>query len=360
MTPKQRVLGTLRRREVDRTPVEIWYTPEVFDSLVAHTGVEGPIDLARTLGIDKILWAEIDYLGPRRPTESEGEYTDHWGCRRRAVRAGLAEYDEFVDFPLASFDTPESLENYPWWPRVEWYDYRKMVSHVVEHGQEFATLGPWISFFEVYCWMRGLEQAMMDLVMNPELVQAALDRIENHQTEMVLRFLEACPEKVDMALISDDMGGQKSLLISVNTWKEFIGPRLKRWCDLFHSRDIQVFYHSDGAIDPLIPHLIEAGVDVLNPIQHACPGMERGALKQKYGDRLIFHGGIDNQAVLPFGTVEEVRRETRQCLDLLGKGGGYICCSCHNIQPGTPVENILALIETVQEEGNLTVRLESR
>ena len=102
----------------------------------------------------------------------------------------------------------------------------------------------------------------------------------------------------------------------------------------------------------MIPHLIEAGIDVLNPIQHVCPGMDRKGLKEKYGDRLLFHGGVDNQSVLPFGSPEEVRGETRQCLQTLGESGGYICCSCHNIQAGTPVENILALLDTVHNEGD--------
>lgn len=107
-------------------------------------------------------------------------------------------------------------------------------------------------------------------------------------------------------------------------------------------------YHTDGAISPLIPGLIECGIDILNPIQHICPGMDRDNLKKLYGKDLIFHGGVENQHVLPLGTVQDVIDETRQCLDTLGKDGGYICCSCHNIQAGTPVENILAMIDTVK------------
>ncbi|MCA9412097.1 MAG: uroporphyrinogen-III decarboxylase-like protein [Candidatus Omnitrophica bacterium] len=352
MTSKERILGILNREKVDRIPVDLWHTDEVLQSLKDHTGLKDKLAIYRKLGVDRILWAETSYLGETRPPEGADEVTDHWGCRRRTVQAGAAEYDEFVDYPLAGYDSPDSLDDYPWWPDVDQYDYQKMAAHVVDNGDEFATFGPWISFFEVYCWMRGLENAMMDLALTPDLVQAALDRIEDHQTQMVRRFLKACPEKVDMALVSDDMGGQKSLLMSIRHWKEFIGPRLKRWCDLFHDHGIKVFYHSDGSIDALIPHLIEAGIDILNPIQHVCPGMDRGHLKGTSGDRLIFHGGVDNQSALPFGSPEDVRVETRECLRTLGDRGGYICCSCHNVQAGTPVENILAMIETVHREGN--------
>ena len=124
--------------------------------------------------------------------------------------------------------------------------------------------------------------------------------------------------------------------------------RLKNWCDLIHSYGKKVLYHTDGAVLPLIPGLIECGIDILNPIQHVCPGMDRANLKQQYGKDLIFHGGVENQRILPMGTVGEVIDETRKCLETLGKDGGYICCSCHNAQAGTPVENILAMIDTVK------------
>ena len=110
----------------------------------------------------------------------------------------------------------------------------------------------------------------------------------------------------------------------------------------------KVLYHTDGAVFPLIPGLIECGVDILNPIQHVCSGMDRVNLKLQYGNDLIFHGGVENQRTLPMGTVSEVIEETKKCLDTLGKDGCYICCSCHNLQAGTPVENILEMVDTVK------------
>ena len=116
---------------------------------------------------------------------------------------------------------------------------------------------------------------------------------------------------------------------------------------MIHSYGAKVLFHTDGACEPVIPRLIEAGVDVLNPIQHVCNGMDCKSLKEKYGDKVIFHGGVENQKILPFGTAEDVTRETKMCLDELGPRG-YLPCSCHFAQAGTPVENIMALIETVQ------------
>jgi uroporphyrinogen decarboxylase len=165
----------------------------------------------------------------------------------------------------------------------------------------------------------------------------------------LIRYLDKTSQYIDLVFISDDIGGQNNLLMAPESWEYFLKPRMERWCGLIHSYGIKVFYHTDGASEKLIGPLIDCGIDVLNPIQHICPGMETAYLKKKYGDRVIFHGGIDNQHTLPFGTTEEVRMETLHCLETLGKGReGYICCSCHNIQAGTPVGNIVTMIETVK------------
>lgn len=165
---------------------------------------------------------------------------------------------------------------------------------------------------------------------------------------MLERVLKELGDDLDIVFISDDMGMQNNMLISLESWETFFKPRLKNWCDLIHSYGKKVLYHTDGAVLPLIPGLIGCGIDILNPIQHVCPGMDTAGLKERFGKDLIFHGGIENQRILPNVTAEEVRQETLHCLETLGKGGGYICCSCHNAQAGTPVENLLAMIDTVQ------------
>lgn len=354
MTPIERIQAILNRQPVDRIPVDIWHTGEVYESLCRETGATDEIGLYQTLGLDKIIWFGATYKGPIRPPQTSNEITNYWGMRMKPVQAGQAEYQEFLDFPLVEYPTVKSLEDYPWWPDSAQFDYEGMLSDVSRWSQSFPVMGPWVSFFEVYCWMRGLETAMMDLALEPDYVNAALDRIEAVQTELLRAFLDRAANQLTLVFISDDMGNQNGLMISLKYWKQFIQPRLKRWCDLIHGYGVRVFYHSDGAVDPLIPHLIEAGIDVLNPIQHVCAGMEMEGLKARYGDRVIFHGGVDNQSALPFGSPGQVREETRHCLNALGKGReGYICCSCHNIQAGTPVENILAMIETVKTEGQM-------
>jgi uroporphyrinogen decarboxylase len=154
-----------------------------------------------------------------------------------------------------------------------------------------------------------------------------------------------------MVFISDDLGTQESQLLSVPAFEAHLKPRIRRWCELIHRHGKKVLFHTDGASCPFLPHLAECGVDILNPIQHVCPGMETDALQRDFGGQFIFHGGIENQQVLPRGSVAEVRDEVRRCVETLGRDGGHIACSCHNIQAGTPVENVLAMIETVRDAG---------
>lgn len=272
-----------------------------------------------------------------------------WGVPLKNIQAGEANYAEFGTAPMADYTTPASIENYLWWPKVNRFDYDGAVALAKRASRDYAVVGPWVSFFEIYCQLRGLEQAMMDLIEDPDLVEAILDRIESIQTEMMKRFFARAGKTLDLVFISDDIAGQKSLLMSPRLWQTHLQPRMKRWCDLIHAHGLKVFYHTDGAARPLLKPILDCGVDVLNPIQHACPGMDMAELKKEFGHRVIFHGGVDNQSVLPRGTVDDVRRETRDCLATLGaEREGFICCSCHNVQAGTPIENILAMIETVQ------------
>lgn len=344
MNARERVLAVLHHQPVDRLPVDLWVTPEVREALMKHAGVDCEMKLWQSLGVDKILWA-----GPTYPASPVGATPRNlWGVPMNEVRSGLATYHEFGAGPLAEFEAVEQLEDYPFWPDPERYDYaqgREQALRALDHGH--ACIGPWISFFEIYCHLRGMENALMDVLAEPEFLDAALDRIEAIQTAMLSRYLDEVGEAVDLVFISDDMGTQESQLISLDAFCRHLQPRIARWCDLIHAHGKKAFFHTDGAARNFIPLLIEAGIDVLNPIQHICPGMERTALKRDFGDRLIFHGGVENQHALPHGTPEEVRAETLACLETLGAGGGYLPCSCHNIQAGTPIENILAFIHTV-------------
>ena len=358
MTPRERVLATLNRQPVDRLPVDLWHTDEVSAALQQHLGLEDDLAVYRRLQLDKIVWAFLDYRHDQNPGATSPPGTDSterqerkpWGALLRRVQAGAAHYEEVVSSPLAGCESVSDLDRYPDWPDVSRFDYEGAAALARKASVDFAVIGPWISCFEIYCQMRGLEKALLDLVDQPEFVDAALDRIEAIQTEMMSRYFAAAGKSLDLVFISDDIAGQKSLLLSPNSWRQHLQPRLKRWCDFIHAHDFKVFYHTDGAARPLIREILDCGVDVLNPIQHACPGMDLAGLKRDFGSHVIFHGGVDNQSVLPRGTPDDVRAEVCHCLNNLGADRqGYICSSCHQVQAGTPVANILAMIEEARQ-----------
>ena len=352
MNHRERILAALNRQPVDHMPVDIWHTPEVVADLQRHFGVSDEFAMWRALGVDKIVWVFMEYQA------ASGEHAGSqvgaaksasrtmWGVPLKPTTAGAAYYDEFGEAPMKDVETAEEIDAYPWWPDPDRFDYEGADQLARKAQQEYAVIGPWVSFFEIYCQVRGLEQAMIDLALEPDLVDTILDRIESIQTEMMKRFFQRSADALDLVFISDDIAGQSNLLMSPDSWRHHLEPRMKRWCKLVHEHGLKVFYHTDGAAEGLIGPLIDCGIDVLNPIQHACPGMDTAGLKKKYGDRVIFHGGVDNQKVLPFGTPDDVREEVRMLKETLGGDGqGFICSSCHNIQAGTPVENILAMVD---------------
>lgn len=349
MTPKERILATINHQPTDRTPIDLWCAPEVLETLREYTSLQDELAVYNALGIDKIVWIFPGYGGRYFDPNDSGEVT-LWGVPTKMVKAGLATYQEYINPPIADYYDPAQLNDYPLWPDPDNFDYAGAKALADKaRSWNFATIGPWISHFEIYCQMRGLENALMDTLANPEFLDATLDRIDAIQTVMLERMLIELGDRIDIIFISDDMGMQENMLISLEAWETHFKSRLKGWCDLIHRYGKKVLYHTDGAVLPLIPGLIECGVDILNPIQHVCAGMDRSKLKQKFGKDLIFHGGVENQKTLPMGTAKEVEDDTQKCLDTLGKDGGYICCSCHNVQAGTPIENILAMINTVKK-----------
>ena len=192
---------------------------------------------------------------------------------------------------------------------------------------------------------------MIDLVDHPDIVHYCLDKLFDLAYTNSLRIYESCPGKVLYSYVAEDMGGQDNLMFSKKHIRTFLLPRMKRMIDLAHQAGAYVFHHNDGSCRAILPDMVEAGIDVLNPIQWRCRGMEREGLKADFGDRLVFHGAVDNQYTLPFGSLAEVRQEVEDNLRILGAGGGYILAPCHNIQAVTPPENVVEMYTTAYELG---------
>ncbi len=202
------------------------------------------------------------------------------------------------------------------------------------------------TIFETAWALRGLEKLLMDLVADADLAQAVLDIPYRYHLTAVKRLVEL---GVNAIWVGDNVGAQRSMAISPALSRKVFKPM---WGEFFAALkrinpDLKILYHSDGAIDPIIPDMIEVGLDVLNPVQPAC--MDPAAIKKRYGDKLCFWGSIDEQWTLPFGSPGDVRCEVLHRLDTIGRGGGLILGPTHHVQLDTPLENFWAMVKAIKE-----------
>jgi len=345
MTSKERCLAVLNREKPDRVPMDYWATGEATQKLLKYLGCENTQDMYERLHIDRVMSVGPKYVGPSPPT---GE--NIFGCRYQNVDYGTGVYSECVYHPLAEYETLEEIKRNYEWPDPDWWDYSGIPDQL-EGKEDYIIRGGGSEPFLTYKNLRGQELGTMDLILHPDIVHFCLDKLFHLAYENTRRIYEQIPGKVDLTYVAEDFGSQEGLLYSPEQIREFFIPRMKRMIDLAHEAGAFVFHHSDGAIRKIIPDMIDAGIDVLNPIQWRCKGMERERLKRDFGDKVVFHGGMDNQYTLAYGSVKEVRQEVVDNLRLLGKGGGYILAPCHNIQAVSPPENIVTMYETCYEHG---------
>jgi len=272
--------------------------------------------------------------------ERDGErHRDVWGITW--VREG--DFNQPVGFPLAGAGEPE-LRAYRFpYGHLDFLLHR--MDAVLEGSGEFF-LGCDVSpcAFEMYWRLRGLEQALVDFAERPAAAVALLEGCARFAAELAERAVREYP--LDWLWTGDDVAGQQGLLLSPDTWRERVKPLLARVFAVGRRAGLPVAYHCCGALRPLIPDLLEIGLDLLNPIQFGCPGMEAEGLKREFGERLAFMGGLDTQGVLPFGTPAEVRSHTARLLEVMtAGGGGFILAASHTVPPETPEANLFALYE---------------
>jgi len=346
MTGRERWLAVLNRETPDRIPMDYWATAETTAALLRHLACATLDEAMTILHADPPLHVHPRYVGP--PLAGG---RDVYGIEHRDVVYPTGTYREAVTHPLAAFDSVDAIERDYSWPSPDWFDVGHVADEVARHPDRVILAGAYEPFL-LYCQLRGIEQAFADLICEPDIVHYCLGKILALDYETTTRLYEAAGAgNVHISYVSEDMGSQTGLMFSPDQVREFLLPGMKTMIDLAHQAGAFVFHHSDGAIREILPTMIEAGIDALNPIQWRCTGMDREGLKRDFGDRVIFHGGVDNQQTLPFGTEVDVRREVLDNLRILGAGGGYILAPCHNIQPVTPPQNIVALYETGYENG---------
>ncbi len=348
MNSKELVRAALNNNFDKVYPMQISYTPEFKDRLLKHftdLDVKDPHALDLKLGSDLLLtpigWMN-NYNQGREP------YTDEWGVGWKTIqyetRFGKGIYTEPQSHPLEDYAAVDSYST-PDPDRDSLYGNAEIL--LKNHGKSHFIVGVVkATIFESSWALRGLDKLMMDLVLDKELAARILDLPFQYHKAVAQRLVQM---GVDMIWLGDDVGTQNGMMISPDTWREFLKPLMQEMISSLKSinPEVKIAYHSDGNIVEIIPELIEIGLDVLNPIQPNC--MDPVYLMEQFGDRLCFWGGVDQQQLMPFGTEDEIKAEVQKLKASLGKKGGYIMGPTHNLQLDVPLENLFAMIDEIKE-----------
>lgn len=342
----ERFYATIERKPVDRPAC--WMgdpTPEEADKLVKYYGVENVSELKKVCGDDfyaveipyhsetcNAIFAAFDwYMGG---TNVDVEH------RTLTARGCFADCEDVEDAEAINFP----------WPDPEKYIDPELCRKLVDEAPEDKViLGMlWGAHFQDTCAAFGMETALMNMIAEPELYHYVDDHVVDFYCKALKIFLEATKGKVHAILIGDDMGSQRALMISPKQVAEFVTPGAKKLIDIAHSYGVKVIYHSCGSIYEAIPDIIEAGADAIHPIQAKAANMEPWRLKEKFGDKVSFCGGVDTQELLPNGTPEDVRAKVRELREIFPTG--LIISPSHEaLQIDVPAENVKALFDAVAE-----------
>lgn len=347
MTPRQRWLALLAGKAADRIPTDYQATAEVTHRVLNDLDCPDEESLRKKLHIDGRRFVEPKWKRPHHPDDPQA---DLWGIRYRKADYGGGAYDEPAYQPLAAVESVAEVHAHRW-PDPDDFDYGP-VTETLDADDGFRPIhaGCYEPFL-LYGYLRGLQQAFEDLVLNPDIADAILAHIFDFYYEHHRRIFEAGQGRIDLTWVAEDLGAQTGPLMSLATYRRFLLPNQIKMADLARSHGVHVMYHTDGAARMFLPDLIDrVGIEILNPIQWRCPGMEREKLVAEFGSRVIFHGSIDNQQTLAFGSVEDVVNEVRESVAIYASAR-WICAPCHNLQPVSPTANIVAMYETIYSLG---------
>ncbi len=380
MTPRECFHAAMNHEQPDRLLIDMGkhigsIHRRAYISLREHLGDDSMVNenkildrMAQTVVPDESLLQRFDidfrWIIPNWVQVTERDdvpgYIDMWGVPYKAT----ADWDHCVvdGAPLRKASV-DNIDNFQWPDPQDPEQFRglrekaKILFENTDYviGADAIKAGVFMNSLQ----MRGYDQFFMDLMIDKPFAEALMDKILATLKEMWSRYMEEVGPYVQIVYLTDDLGSQSSLLISPKLFREMLKPRMKELHDHIKSlADVKLMFHTDGAVLPLIDDFLDMNVDILNPVQTSVTGLEDTlALKEKYGDRLSFHGAIDVQQMLPNATTEELEQEIACRIDDLGRNGGYILAPCHNIGHDIPPENVVTLFEKARQLGQDPVGL---
>ena len=359
MDSRDRTLTAIEHGTPDRIPIDFWASKGFLRKLNSVLGLSRQAFMD-TWGVDIEYIPGPEYAGPRLDTGSAGQ-TDIWGVPRISstveLSGGSETYEEVTAPPLAGAQTIEDVHNHRHWPSPDWFDYRgieQQCEAILEKKRAVAFMGDRlnrVAQLKPAMYLRGVEAILVDMAVNPEIAKAIFRRITGFYTGYLERILEASKGKIDVVVTGDDFGTQQGLLVSESMWDEYLREGFASYLSLARNAGAKTMHHTCGAVAPLVPRMIECGLDVLQSLQPEARGMRASDLKHSFGRRLSFHRGISIQRTMPFGTRQEIRAQVRELAEVMGEGGGYIFCTSHNIQADTPLDNAQELMRAYLDFG---------
>ena len=358
-TGRDRVLETINHVQPVQTPVNLGGIYGI-QRWLNHFGVRTERELREKLGLD------IEYVRPVYTGPNAEKMLGIFGTPVEGIFGadGLGYSSARGTYPLAGAKTIAEIESFPW-PDPNDFDYEVMAVMlrkipdekakridlkygIAQEGkthEESAAGGPWIPLLCALFDLFGFENALAKLSLEPKLIEAAVQKLEEFTVEFARRSLEATKVLADILYYGDDFATQQGLMISPAQWRRFLKPTYRKVFEVAKSHGVKVWFHSCGTFRPVLPDLIECGMDVWETVQVHLKGNEPEVLKREYGRDLAFYGAISTQQTLPHGTPEDVRAEVRERIRVLGKGGGYICGGDHGILPDVPIDNVVAMLD---------------
>ena len=375
MTGRQRVLAALQHRAPDRLPLDLGSTiastitrqaHERLRAYLATGAADAPATFSKrasTVIPDEAILErfQIDcrplLLGdadarPDRPLAGNA-FIDEWGITWSQPEGGhyipCAGPFQHIEAPSAAL-----LGEYDWPDPADPGRYRglRRRAEALHESTGYAVvLNLGVGPVHLCQFLRGYAEWLMDLLERPAFAEGLLDAATDFWVAVASRALDEAAPFVDVVCFGDDIGTQRGPLMRPQLYRQMVKPRHRRMMDAVKRHGKPVVYHTCGGVWPLIPDLIDLGIDALNPVQVSAAGMDAAALKREFGARLAFWGGVDTQRVLPWGTPADVREEVRGRIAQLADGGGYVLCAVHNIQPEVPPENVAAMYDAALECG---------
>jgi len=345
MNSKERVLAAINKKPLDRTPSDFRAEKPTLERLYRYVGHRDFDRLMIDLNVD------IRYVDSRSPEEKNcGSYIEnYWGERYIYYENEWGFHRNDIPGALASATSMRQIEQFTW-PTVDMMSY-EAVPHLCERYENYAIMYGFADVFTRLCNIRGFEEFLTDMYENPEISDFMIRKITDFYIEEYTKAFKVSGGRINIFLIMGDLATQIAPMIAPSMFDDFIGPHLKRMVERIHDLGAYAMYHSCGEAFHFYDQLIGCGIDILDPMQRTTENMAPENLANLFGSRVCFHGGIDVQTTLPYGSEDEVRAEVRRYIRAFREKCGYICSSAHYMQHDTPPENIIALYDEINKSG---------